>query len=268
MNRPARLLARKFLILNLLFLAPAAARGGMINPVTGAIGDIGTIVTAPARLDRAALYPAAGIIGAGLAVYSLDGQIRHLASKNRTKGLDDVSKQAEKLGNGGYDLAIAGAGALAGYAFSDKKLTDTSILAAESFLAANAVGTAAKFVAGRSRPYTGAGKHMYHFFNFKTPRTSFPSGHTVSAFSVASVYAYSYNSLAVKAAAYGLASLVALQRVYADKHWASDVFFGAALGTATGRLVAAKRAGGEEKKLTLLPVYQPGYAGATAMLRF
>jgi membrane-associated phospholipid phosphatase len=108
---------------------------------------------------------------------------------------------------------------------------------------------------------------MYHFFNFKTPRTSFPSGHTVSAFSVASVYAYSYDSLAVKATAYGLASLVALQRVYADKHWASDVFFGAALGTAVGKMVAAK-AGGGEKKVTLLPVYQPGYAGAVAMVKF
>ena len=267
MNKTTRLYTAKFLVLNLLLLTAPAAYCGIINPVTGAISDIGSIVTSPARLDRTDIYPVAGIVGAGLVLYSLDGQIRHLASKNRTKGLTDISKQAEQLGNGGYDLAIAGAGALAGCAFSDQKLTNTSILAAESFLAANAVGTAAKFVAGRSRPYTGDGKQMYHFFNFKTPRTSFPSGHTVSAFSVASVYAYSYDSFAVKAAAYGLASMVALQRVYADKHWASDVFFGAALGTATGRLVAAKAPGGE-KKLTLLPVYQPGYAGAVAMLKF
>lgn len=267
MNKTARLYTSKLLALNLLLLAAPAAYCGMINPVTGAISDIGVIVAAPAHMDRADIFPVAGVVGAGLVLYSLDGQIRHLASKNRTKTLDDVSKQAEKLGNGGYDLAIAGVGALAGYAFSDQKLTNTSILAAESFLAANAVGTAAKFVAGRSRPYTGDGKHMFHFFNFKTPRTSFPSGHTVSAFSVASVYACSYDSLAVKAAAYGLAGMVALQRVYADRHWASDVFFGAALGTATGRLVAAK-APGARNKVTLLPVYEPGYAGATAMLRF
>ncbi len=267
MNKTARLYTAKLLALNLLLLTAPAAYCGMINPVSGAISDIGAIVTAPARISRADLYPVAGIVGAGLVLYSLDGQIRHLAAKNQTKSLTDISKQAEKLGNGGYDLAIAGVGALAGYAFSDQKLTNTSILAAESFLAANAVGTAAKFVVGRSRPYAGDGKNMYHFFNFKTPRTSFPSGHTTSAFSVASVYAYSYDSWAVKAAAYGLAGLVALQRVYADKHWASDVFFGAALGTATGRLVTAKARGGE-KKVTLLPVYAPGYAGATAMLKF
>ena len=267
MNKTARLCAAELLILHLLFLAAPAAYCGMINPVTGAIGDLGRIATAPARLDRTNIYPVVGVIGAGLVLYAFDGQIRHIASQNQSKTLDDVSKQAEKLGNGGYDLAIAGAGALAGYAFSDQKLTDTSILAAESFLAANAAGTVGKFVAGRSRPYAGDGKNMYHFFNFKTPRTSFPSGHTVSAFSVASVYAYSYDSLAVKATAYGLASLVALQRVYADKHWASDVFFGAALGTAVGKMVAAK-AGGGEKKVTLLPVYQPGYAGAVAMVKF
>jgi len=268
MNKPTRLLTTKLLAFNLLLLSAPAAYCGMINPVSGAISDIGVIVTAPARFDRDSLYPVAGVVGVGLVLYSLDGQIRNLTSKNQTKGLNDISKQAEKLGNGGYDLAIAGAGALAGYAFSDQKLTDTSILAAESFLAANAVGTAAKFVAGRSRPYAGEGKDMFHFFNFKTARTSFPSGHTVSAFSVASVYAYSYDSLAVKATAYGLAGMVALQRVYADKHWASDVFFGAALGTVTGRLVTAKARRGGENKLTLLPVYAPGYAGATAMLKF
>lgn len=267
MNKTARLYTAKIVILTLLLLAAPAAYCGIINPVTGAISDIGTLVTAPARLDRADIYPVAGIVGAGLVVYSLDGAIRNLASKNQTKSLNDISKQAQKLGNGGYDLAIAGAGALAGYAFSDQKLANTSILAAESFLAANSIGTAAKFIAGRSRPYAGDGKGTFHLLSLKTSRTSFPSGHTVSAFSVASVYAYSYDSFAVKAAAYGLAGMVALQRVYADKHWASDVFFGAVLGTATGRLVAAKAPGGENK-LTLLPVYQPGYAGATAMLKF
>ena len=109
---------------SLLSLAASAADCGIINPVTGAISDIGAIVTAPAHIDRASLCQVVGVVGAGLALYSLDGQIRHLASKNQTKGLNDISKQAEKLGNGGYDLAIAGAGALAGYAFSDQKLTN------------------------------------------------------------------------------------------------------------------------------------------------
>ena len=137
----------------------------------------------------------------------------------------------------------------------------------ESFLAANAVGTVSKFVIGRSRPYTGEGKHTFHPFNLKTQRTAMPSGHTVSAFSAASVYASSYGGTsAVGITAYSLAGLVALQRVYGDKHWASDVFFGAALGTAVGRMVAAK--GGSGKPLALLPVYTGAYAGLNAVYKF
>ena len=258
--------ANLLLPLAVFILQAGAARAG--DPLSGAVKDLGRIAAAPARMDSADFYQAAGIVGAGLALYSLDGQIRHLAFKNRTKTLDDVSKQAEKLGNGGYDLAIAGAGALAGHLFADQKLERTSLLAAESFLAANAVGTVSKFAIGRSRPYAGDGKKMFRPFSTKTARTAMPSGHTVSAFSVASVYAYSYGgSSAAGITAYGLAGLVALQRVYGDKHWASDAFFGAALGTAVGRLVAAKAAA-PAKALTLLPAYSGNYSGLTAAYRF
>ncbi len=244
-----------------IYAAPAAA----LNPATGAVYDIGHMASSPARMESADIYPLAGIIGAGLVLYSLDGQIRHIAASNRTKTLDDISRQAQKLGNGGYDLAIAGAGWLAGKAFSDEKLSRTSMLAAESFLAANGVGTMAKLAAGRSRPYAGDGKDMFRPFTFKTARTSFPSGHTVSAFSVASVYACEYGGWTA-AAAYGLAGMVALQRVYADKHWASDVFFGAALGAATGRMVASR--GNSPGTARVVPVIGAGYSGAEASVRF
>lgn len=248
------------------------AAGAQLNPVTGAISDLGHMATSPARMESSDLYTLGGVIGGGLLLYSLDSDIRRLAGRNRTKTLDDISKQVQNLGNGGYDIAIAGAGWLAGKAFSDEKLSRTSLLAAESFLAANGAGTVAKYVVGRSRPYTGDGKDSFHPFSFKSSRTSFPSGHTTSAFSVASVYAYNYDSFAVGAIAYGLAGAVALQRIYADKHWASDVFIGSVLGTVTGRMVAARdaRGGGGAGKTsaTIFPVAGDGWYGARAVMRF
>jgi hypothetical protein len=248
--------------------APASAQR---DPVTGAVNDIGLMVTSPARLEKTDIYPLAGVIGTGLILYTLDSNIRGLAQRNKTKTLDNISDQVQNLGNGGYDIAITGAGYLAGLAFSDEKLRDTSLLAAESFLAANGVGTVVKYAVGRSRPYAGAGKDSFHPFTFKSSRTSFPSGHTTSAFSVASVYAYNYSdSFWTGAAAYGLAGLVALQRVYADKHWASDAFLGAALGTATGRMIAANAAkkGKAAKTAAVFPVLSAGYSGAELAMRF
>ncbi len=253
----------------LFFFTSCAAVFGINNPVTGAVGDLGYLAGAPARINSSSIYPVAGIIGAGLLLYSFDGQIRRIALKNRTSGLDGVSKQVVKLGNGAYDIAIAGAGALGGYLASDQKLEDTSFLAMESFLAANAIGTVGKYVVGRSRPYTNDRKNMFHPFNMKTARTSFPSGHTTSAFSVAAVYAGAYSdSFWPGAVAYGLAGLVAFQRVYADKHWASDVFFGAALGTAVGRTVVARAKSKRPAAISFMPIYAPGYAGAIATRRF
>ncbi|HNF58226.1 MAG TPA: phosphatase PAP2 family protein, partial [Elusimicrobiota bacterium] len=46
-----------------------------------------------------------------------------------------------------------------------------------------------------------------------------------------------YDSRLVDSLAYGLATAVAVGRLYQDQHWASDVVAGAALGIATGKAV-------------------------------
>lgn len=260
----------RFFIPALLLCLPSLSFSYDGDPVTNAVKDVEYLHAAPARLSAspAAAYLAGGLLGAGVLIYSFDGQIRHIVRKNKTSSLSDIARQAEKVGNGGYELAILGAVAGAGYAFRNDKLKDTAFLAVESFLAANAIGTVFKYSAGRARPYGEDGKRAFKPFSFKTARTSFPSGHTVSAFSVASVLASSYDSPWAGIAAYGAASAAAFQRVYSDKHWASDVFFGAVLGTVTGRAVVRRAGGRSAKNAYLVPVFGPDYSGALAAARF
>ncbi len=259
----------KFLVPGLLlfFVNGAGAYDG--DPITNAVRDIGYLQGAPARLnDRPAAFVAGGLLGAGALIYAFDGQIRHIARKNNTASMDKISAQAEKIGNGGYELVFVGACAGAGWVFKDHKLTDTALEALEAFLAANAVGTVVKYSVGRSRPYAENGKRAFQPFSFKTSRSSFPSGHTASAFALASVFAARYESPWAGAAAYGAASAAGLQRVYADRHWSSDVFFGAVLGAATGRAVVRLSSGRPAGGARLFPVYGPGFAGAVASLAF
>ena len=259
----------RFFIPALLFCLPSVSFSYYGDPVTNALKDIKSLRAAPARLSEApAVYLAGGLLGAGIFIYSFDGQIRRIAGNNKSSSLDNIARQTEKIGNGGYELAMLGAFAGAGYVFKNYKMKDTAWLAAESFLAANAIGTVVKYSLGRARPYGGYGKRAFKPFAFKTVRTSFPSGHTTSAFSVAAVLALRYDSPWAGLAAYGAASAVALQRVYSDKHWASDGFFGAILGTVTGRAVIRRAGSGPAKSAYLLPVITPDYSGALAVVRF
>jgi hypothetical protein len=219
-------------------------------------------------MDAGDAYWAAGLAAGGLLVYSADGQIRHMMGRNHSSLNDKLSKDFEKFGNGGYELGILGVYGGVSYLTGKKDGPHVALLAVQSFAAANTAGTLLKYVVGRARPYAGDGKRHFTPFKFKTADTSFPSGHTTSAFAVASVLAAGGGSPVVGVAAYALATGTALHRVYADKHWASDVFAGAALGTAVGRWISARDREGKGSSAMILPMYAKGYSGASLLLNF
>lgn len=227
----------------------------------------GSVLSSPLRLDRNSAIWAGGIAAGGLLVYSYDGQLRRLAGKNRSSLNDDLASGLEKFGNGTYELGLLGLYGGLCWLFHGEEGLRTTGLAVQSFLAANAAGTLVKYSAGRARPYAEDGKRRFTPFRFKSARTSFPSGHTTSAFAVASVFSRRCESPLIAVTAYALAAGTALQRVYDDKHWGSDVFAGAALGTVVGRWIADPARRGAPSAM-VLPVAQPGYAGATAVFAF
>jgi membrane-associated phospholipid phosphatase len=70
--------------------------------------------------------------------------------------------------------------------------------------------------------------------------SSFPSGHTIAAFASAAALtseasrSWARSGWIIGPVLYGSASMVGLSRMYNDQHWASDVVFGAGLGTIAG----------------------------------
>src|SRR5262249_50819757 len=68
--------------------------------------------------------------------------------------------------------------------------------------------------------------------------TSFPSGHSIEVWSIASLLAQEYKRKKIIAVtAYSLAGIVSLSRVAAQRHFASDVFAGGTMGWFMGRYV-------------------------------
>jgi membrane-associated phospholipid phosphatase len=71
---------------------------------------------------------------------------------------------------------------------------------------------------------------------------SLPSGHTIAAFSIATIVARRYgNHRWVPYVSYGMAALVGFSRLTLSAHFVSDVFVGAALGYSVSRFAVLRQ---------------------------
>ena len=232
--------------------------------------DVAYAVTSPSRMDKESTLITLGIIGAGAAIYSQDEKIRSYFQDHRTSSRDNISDVAVNFGDGLYDLGFLVVYGGSGYFIGNEKMQETALLSLESFIAANTVGTSAKIGIGRSRPYTEDGSTRYSSFSTDSDHTAMPSGHTISAFSIASVFAEEYENPVVDVIAYGLASMVGIQRIYSDKHWASDVFAGAVIGIVSGKSIVYLHKRKDSGSVYLVPMSLQGGqgVGVTAVLCF
>lgn len=232
--------------------------------------DVAYAVTSPSRMEKKSAFITFGIIGAGAAIYSQDEKIRSYFQDRRTSSRDDISDVAANFGDGLYDLGFLAVYGGSGYFIGNEKMQETALLSLESFIVANTVGTAAKIGLGRSRPYMEDGSTQYSSFSTDSDHTAMPSGHTISAFSIASVFAEEYDNPVVDVIAYGLASMVGIQRIYGDKHWASDVFAGAVIGIVSGKSIVYLHKRKDAGSVYLVPMSLQGGqgVGVTAVLSF
>ena len=123
---------------------------------------------------------------------------------------------------------------------------DVGLHATGAIVAAGVVTGVSKAAAGRARPYV-TGDSNAHSFGFArglrrdNAYRAFPSGHATAAFAFAAALSgegrrrWARANRVTELLAYTAASLVALSRVYHDRHWASDAVMGSAIGLVTGR---------------------------------
>ena len=109
---------------------------------------------------------------------------------------------------------------------------EIGVLGTESLLDSLIVVGVLKEVFRRNRPDE---KHPGDFWG---GGTSFPSGHAIQVWSIASLLDHEYkHKKIVGITAYSLAGIVSAARIAAQKHFASDVFAGGTMGWFIGRYV-------------------------------
>lgn len=124
------------------------------------------------------------------------------------------------------------------------RAADLGLHGTEALFVGAQLGTLLKGIVGRARPYVNVDQpHDYQTFRgFRkgTRYRSFPSGHTISAFAAASAVTsetsrwWPKSVWFVAPVMYGGAAAVGWSRMFDNKHWASDVITGAAIGTFAG----------------------------------
>jgi membrane-associated phospholipid phosphatase len=113
---------------------------------------------------------------------------------------------------------------------------ETGILGGEAMVDSLAVNEVLKLVARRERPIIDGAKGKFFQSGVGTG-SSFPSNHSILAWSSAAVIASEYPGRLTDIAVYGMATGVSLTRVLARQHFPSDVLVGSAVGWMIGRYV-------------------------------
>jgi membrane-associated phospholipid phosphatase len=179
------------------------------------------------------------VMGAGLLLYSVDGDIQQWADDQDSSSSEDIFKAITHLGDGVVLIGLMTALYVSGEVSDNNSLRKTALLSLESWLTAGIIVGGLKTVTGRARPWTGESSHSFHPFSTRSRFASFPSGHASSSFAVAAVVADQSEKVYIDILAYSLATLVAVSRVRLDKHWASDVLAGSALGYFVAKKICA-----------------------------
>ncbi len=207
------------------------------------LNDAADIAIAPIRWKNKQWLGFAAVAGVTLLAYSQDEVINDFFQRQQTAQKDQISKYVFDPMPTYYLAGFLGGMYVYGLTANDSHTETAALLTGKAVVLTGAYTYLFKSLTQRQRPYQatpadpGYWGGPFDGFHYN----SFPSGHTSVAFAAATVLsAYYKDRKWVGISAFSLAGLVALSRSYDQKHWASDVVAGAALGYAIGRLVYNK----------------------------
>jgi membrane-associated phospholipid phosphatase len=228
--------------------------------------DTGTLLTSPLRWDAKDWLTFAGVGATTGGLMFADKGIRSFVQKHRSDTSDTLANVFRPFEEVVPAALVAGMAGI-GYAFDQPKLKAASADALEaSLISVGVFAVPSKFFTGRARPDRNLGSANYDPFNLGS---SFPSFTAANAFAVASVLTEHFPHPALSVLAYGLAGAAGLARVYDNKHWTSDVFLGAAIGTVIGKAVVKLNEERRTKsRVSVVPLLGGGVQGAALQVEF
>jgi membrane-associated phospholipid phosphatase len=264
------------ILLLILLLSPGKAFPSEISDVTFSreisdaahrLGDEAVdLAVTPLQIDNGNIFITLGVAGAIGLTYAFDREIQDKLTARPSRSLTNAADAASLAGDPFLHLGLAALVYGGGLLADSPAWKETGEMMGEALILADAASFVIKEVSGRGRPDTTLAKGDFKPFGFKKDYDSLPSMHTSSSFALASVLAAATDSLAMKAAYYTAATFVGYSRIYKNKHWASDVVLGAALGELCGRVVTSYHA--SRSSLAMAPQTYENGAGLALVGRW
>jgi len=155
-----------------------------------------------------------------------DARVTAWAEGMQSENSEDFVRILNRLGGGMNPALVVFFFLLAGLAYRHRTWIGYAVAMALAGLGAGIAVQLVKFATLRARPELWLGP----FQHAKSSASSFPSGHTVGAFALGGVLLFASRSIPVRVLAIALATAIGISRIFAFRHWASDVFASAAAG--------------------------------------
>ena len=153
-----------------------------------------------------------------------DAPVTAFAERIESDQLENTIRIFNRLGGGMNPAMIVIFFLVAGVVCTHRRWVEYAVAMALGGLAAGIVAQAIKYLVARARPELWLGPAVRAHV-----AASFPSGHTIAAFSLAGVLLFASRSKALRAIAILLAIGVGCARILAFRHWTSDVLASALL---------------------------------------
>jgi membrane-associated phospholipid phosphatase len=194
------------------------------------------------------LVVAAGFTAMTLILTPLDKQLAHQLQDSSLQAhqfLKEASKGVEVIASPGA-YYIGSSMYLLGRLAKKPRIADLGWHGTEAVLMGEIASFTIKGLVGRARPLVSIDRPGDFQFGrgFGSQRwRSFPSGHSTTAFAAAAAVTdettlwWPRSTWIVGSVMYGGATMVAVSRMYHNRHWASDVAVGALIGTFSGKKV-------------------------------
>ncbi|MDR3700734.1 MAG: phosphatase PAP2 family protein [Candidatus Sulfopaludibacter sp.] len=153
-----------------------------------------------------------------------------------------VSNWVSRFGSAYSLIPISAGFYFIGSGIHDDRLRETGLLCFEALIDSSLAVEAIKLVADRARPLEGNGNGNFESSPNGRWNSSFPSGHSITTWAMASAVAHQYpHPRIIPILAYAFAGTVVVSRVGARKHFPGDVVAGSAMGWFIGDYVYGRR---------------------------